>query len=109
MTLAPGTYTLRPMPTNLRDGYELIPGSEQITLTVFQDGTLSMDAADIAFCQEVGIVGANGVHDFIDDIFKISIAAKTEKRKRVRVAESKHILWKFVENYAAGERAGVCE
>ena len=36
MTLAPGTYTLRPMPTNLRDGYELIPGSEQITLTVFQ-------------------------------------------------------------------------
>lgn len=49
MTLAPGTYTLRPMPTNLRDGYELIPGSEQITLTVFQDGTLSMDAADIAF------------------------------------------------------------
>lgn len=49
MTLAPGTYTLRPMPTNLRDGYELIPGSEQINLTVFQDGTLSMDAADIAF------------------------------------------------------------
>ena len=57
-------------------------------------------AADIAFCQEVGIVGANGVHDFIDNIFKISIAAKTEKRKRVRVAESKHILWKFVENYS---------
>ena len=52
MTLSPGTYSIRPTPTNLQPGYRLMPNNAEITITVYNDGTLDTDSENIAFYYE---------------------------------------------------------
>lgn len=52
MTLSPGTYSIRPTPTNLQPGYRLMPNNAEITITVYNDGTLDTDSENIVFYYE---------------------------------------------------------
>lgn len=52
MTLSPGTYSIRPTPTNLQPGYRLMPNNAEITITVYNNGTLDTDSENIAFYYE---------------------------------------------------------
>ena len=52
MTLSSGTYSIRPTPTNLQPGYRLMPNNAEITITVYNDGTLDTDSENIVFYYE---------------------------------------------------------
>lgn len=52
ITLSPGTYSIRPIPTNLQPGYRLMPNNAEIIITVYNDGTLDTDSENIAFYYE---------------------------------------------------------
>lgn len=106
MTLSPGTYSIRPTPTNLQPGYQLKPNNTEITITVYNDGTLDTDSENIVFYYEQKTAEASTPEE--NEKFSVhfgtavgfdggEVTARVILRQPIMQGEKDTIAWLFID------------
>lgn len=106
MTLSSGTYSIRPTPTNLQPGYQLKPNNTEITITVYNDGTLDTDSENIVFYYEQKTAEASTPEE--NEKFSVhfgtavgfdggEVTARVILRQPIMQGEKDTIAWLFID------------
>lgn len=106
MTLSSGTYSIRPAPTNLQPGYQLKPNNTEITITVYNDGTLDTDSENIVFYYEQKTAEASTPEE--NEKFSVhfgtavgfdggEVTARVILRQPIMQGEKDTIAWLFID------------